>query len=623
MFRSLAILCVCLAAVSAARAVTVSGHAELYGQSDLSGIRILFEQVSPSARTDSAFTNSAGSFSATLQPGVYNVAYSHQGWATYRQVSQVLLTDAVLDSVSLYLPLRGQLSGHLVAAHYQIEDSIWVVRGDSLIILPGTWFAFAGPFVLEVQGILRAVGTQADSVVFTHRYTAPDSLWGGITLDSASGSCAMEYCVIESATRHCINGNGISCLSSSLALSDCSIRRNRWVQDPCYTLGGGIYCSNSIFSAARCAFTDNFTPANGGAVSLRNSISEISDCTFDSNEVLNNGGGVFVSGGRVSILGTSFTHNEAYTGSAVCAQDSGSVTIDGCVFSNNACTGSGTISLSGAQTSASVSRCLLVNNMGQPGAGISVGGCVARITQSTIAGCRNIFQPFQNSPTALQVSGSDVIVSSCIFANPEGGPGVKFSVRSGASVQFCDFYGFVPDSLRGFNADAPPALGLIALTNSRGDSCDTYYNIFRDPQFVDTAQGDYHLRLTSPCIDAGDPSLPHDSDGTVADMGAFPNLWESTDRPPEVLPNAFDLHQNYPNPFNAVTEISFDLTTPSVARLEIFDITGRLARTLDFGRQSAGPHSVNFDGSALPSGLYFYRLTAGAQLATRKMILLK
>ncbi len=57
--------------------------------------------------------------------------------------------------------------------------------------------------------------------------------------------------------------------------------------------------------------------------------------------------------------------------------------------------------------------------------------------------------------------------------------------------------------------------------NANGDSCDVYNNIQMNPCFVDTANGDYHLTVNSPCIDAGDPDSPLDPDGTIADMGAF------------------------------------------------------------------------------------------------------
>jgi len=89
------------------------------------------------------------------------------------------------------------------------------------------------------------------------------------------------------------------------------------------------------------------------------------------------------------------------------------------------------------------------------------------------------------------------------------------------------------------------------------------------------------------------------------------------------LPSHYSLHHNYPNPFNPSTRITYDLPTPSRVTLEIFDLLGRHLTTMVNGTQSAGTHSILFDGSFLPSGLYFYRLQAGDFIQTQKMVLLK
>jgi uncharacterized delta-60 repeat protein len=90
-----------------------------------------------------------------------------------------------------------------------------------------------------------------------------------------------------------------------------------------------------------------------------------------------------------------------------------------------------------------------------------------------------------------------------------------------------------------------------------------------------------------------------------------------------LLPFRYSLHPNYPNPFNPVTRISYDLPSPSMVNLEIFDLLGRKVASLTNGIQPAGTYSIIFDGSAFPSGLYFYRLQASNFIQTQKMILLK
>lgn len=83
------------------------------------------------------------------------------------------------------------------------------------------------------------------------------------------------------------------------------------------------------------------------------------------------------------------------------------------------------------------------------------------------------------------------------------------------------------------------------------------------------------------------------------------------------------LHQNYPNPFNPETNISFDLVETGAVTLNIYNAVGQQVASLLNGTMSEGRHTVVFDATGLPSGLYFYRLTAGATTMQKKMLLLK
>lgn len=93
------------------------------------------------------------------------------------------------------------------------------------------------------------------------------------------------------------------------------------------------------------------------------------------------------------------------------------------------------------------------------------------------------------------------------------------------------------------------------------------------------------------------------------------------EEPALLLPRHFALHQNYPNPFNPATTISFDLPEESIVTLKVFDILGQEVQTLLHQRKEPGRHYVNFDGTALASGVYFYRLKAGQFTAVKKMML--
>ena len=83
------------------------------------------------------------------------------------------------------------------------------------------------------------------------------------------------------------------------------------------------------------------------------------------------------------------------------------------------------------------------------------------------------------------------------------------------------------------------------------------------------------------------------------------------------------LGQNFPNPFNPSTMINYELPTNTWVSIRVFDMLGRAVKTLVNERQSAGNHSVAFNASKLPSGVYFYRLQAGTYHNNKKLLLLK
>ncbi|MGA3245693.1 MAG: T9SS type A sorting domain-containing protein [Bacteroidota bacterium] len=91
----------------------------------------------------------------------------------------------------------------------------------------------------------------------------------------------------------------------------------------------------------------------------------------------------------------------------------------------------------------------------------------------------------------------------------------------------------------------------------------------------------------------------------------------------QTLPTGPFLAQNYPNPFNPTTAISYQLSAASTVTLKVYDVLGKEVATLVDGVQSAGMHTVRFDGSSLRSGMYFYRIQAGSFHDARKLILIK
>jgi len=89
------------------------------------------------------------------------------------------------------------------------------------------------------------------------------------------------------------------------------------------------------------------------------------------------------------------------------------------------------------------------------------------------------------------------------------------------------------------------------------------------------------------------------------------------------VPEQMALQQNYPNPFNPATTIGYTIQQDTQVLLRVLDVNGRLVEVLVNEHQKAGRHSVTFDASALPGGVYLYTLEAEQEVLQKKMVLLK
>ena len=88
-------------------------------------------------------------------------------------------------------------------------------------------------------------------------------------------------------------------------------------------------------------------------------------------------------------------------------------------------------------------------------------------------------------------------------------------------------------------------------------------------------------------------------------------------------PDRFVLEQNYPNPFNPATTISYLLRSRERVKISIFNLLGHQIATLVDEIQNAGSHSIVWNASTVPSGVYFYRIRAGNFIESKKLTLMK
>ena len=102
----------------------------------------------------------------------------------------------------------------------------------------------------------------------------------------------------------------------------------------------------------------------------------------------------------------------------------------------------------------------------------------------------------------------------------------------------------------------------------------------------------------------------------------FPDIISEVQHSNEIITD-YTLEQNFPNPFNPTTIIKYQIPALSFVTVKVYDVLGNEVATLVNEEKQVGSYEVNFEGTGLPSGIYFYRLQAGSFVETKKMVLMK
>jgi hypothetical protein len=172
--------------------------------------------------------------------------------------------------------------------------------------------------------------------------------------------------------------------------------------------------------------------------------------------------------------------------------------------------------------------------------------------------------------------------------------------------------------------------GELVLSLNQQSSTGPFNASFTVPS--DAFLGTARMRVTSkmmescghtpptPCNVPPDPIGYHgemeDFDIIITNVTGITNITFS-------VPDKFGLYQNYPNPFNPVTEIKFDVAKAGDVSVVIYNVTGAEAQTLVKENLQAGTYKTEWNASNFPSGVYYYKITAGNFTETRKMVLVK
>lgn len=361
------------------------------------------------------------------------------------------------------------------------------------------------------------------------------------------------------------------------------------------TFGGGIYCKNSSPTIINNVIIGDTVGYDGGGIYCKGSSPRIFKNLIRQNKAGDYGGGIAI------------TPNYSVT--------------SGPILSNN----------------------VIVDNFADNyGGGIYYFGRPT-ITNNTIDGNSST-----NAGGGIFVGAGYGRMENNIITNSLHGGGIR-GISESVVISYNNLWNNVDgDFAPGF----PYGLGDTSWGENRnGIPCDSFYNIFQDPDFNDG----YHLNSQSACINAGNNSAaglpdsdfddnPRISDDFV-DLGAYEyqsgslgggakiaiSDTSSKNKTASSVPQEFELSQNHPNPFNPATNIRFTVgsgQSPAQVTLKIYNIAGQLVRILVDEEKALGMYTIGWDGKNdsgedVSSGIYFYQLKTNELSESKRMALIK
>jgi len=373
----------------------------------------------------------------------------------------LLMFLASVQSEALTI-VRGNVQGvwREAGSPFIAQANITVPAGQSLRIEPGVRVQFDPTYRLVVNGLLTAVGTEEDSIVFT--WNREGSRWRGIRMMNAHDDSEISWCIIEWAETVGefdnveARGAGLFLEGCDALISHNTVRRNN-------TSGrtAGIHAQNCdpIIIYNLVTLNTGFT---AGSLLVDNSRGLVAYNRVVENRTLDAGGiSAYRGAPRVENNIIMFNHTQRQfwgSGLYICWDCTGS-------FRNN----------------------LIANN---DGGGLYVGASsnVQDFTNNTIV----------NNPgrCGILVYQSRLRLTNCIVWN-HADP-IWLHDRSAASASYTDMQAFANEGMQ-------LGEGMLDV----------------NPLFIDEENFDYRLQLDSPCRDAGDPNSPRDPDGSRADIGCY------------------------------------------------------------------------------------------------------
>jgi predicted outer membrane repeat protein len=447
---------------------------------------------------------------------------------------------------------------------------------------------------------------------------------GGINISSCSPT--IEGCILNGNHAE-IDGGGIMNSHGNGAVTGCT-----FINNTAGDAGGGMLNHTCWPVITNCTFQSNWALWGGGGLYNYEAGPTLDGCTFRYNESEHWGGGLHNAGvnSAPNLYDCIFQENQAVDGAGMYCRQGAEVTLEDCDFIvNNTYTGGKGGGIYSSESELFLTRCLFNGNE----AAVDGGGIYGTTSNSaSVDSClfyRNVTS--SGGGAIYFYTGDNSVLSNCTFVeneSPNGGA-LWTWVSCYTNVVRCIFW----------NNRATTAGNQIGINNSctmlvgcsdvQGDQAGVYvgggstltwggYNFDEDPRFCHAERRDYSIHSTSPCAPA------HSVCGLI---GAKQVGCTQTDVE-GLTPAASRLHQSCPNPFNPSTRIAFEVKERAFVSLKIYDVSGRLVRTLAEKRYARGGYAIQWNGQddsgrAIASGTYFCRMTAGSFSDTKKLVLLR
>ena len=405
----------------------------------------------------------------------------------------------------------------------------------------------------------------------------PHDQGGGVYNGGGSSPSLTNCAFLYNAAR---DGGGMHNYHSSPTLANCTFEGNR-----VWRGGGGIY--NSQFAAptlTNCSFIGN-SAGYGGGMRNHESSPVLTNCTFSGNLAEFGGGGIRNEVASSPVLTScTFSGNSAGWGGGMSNKDS-SPTLIYCTFSGNSAEYGGGMSNYGG--SPALTNCTFSGNWAESGGG----GMENVESSSMLTNCTF----WDNSARYGGGMANDRFASptliNCTFSgnSAENGGGVINLNESSPTLTNCILWADVGSEIS--NQGSSP---IVTYSDVEGGYPGTG-NIDVDPSFVDAGNGDFHLQLGSPCIDAGNNQLsnlpPCDFEGDDRVQDGNGDGWSVVDMGVDEAPGYM------PFPFWVEVEITPNLATNIIRLYSRAKVPVAILTTDEFHAGEVAPDTVVFAGA--------------------------